>query len=401
MTKLRFMWPAVFLVLTACGSSTRSFLAEDEELRQMFNTDEYVSMSDYERYRVAEYLMSKGQVDEARKIYEDIVTYNPGVSAIKYKLAMIYLGRDSVSFGSFDEKGRVLQFSRSGKDLGEAVLQEIRSESPGFLPVYSQLMVLNVGRRDSGTVRELFTTARELDKDFNTADYRVGYLTMFDRDNPNAFEDAESLIRKAQRSYRELYESYKNLGNIHRVQKQDTLAYKAFLKALDSKSEAVDLFATYGDMAELCRRIYQQQQNETYRDIARRYACMSLAYFPGYKPSVDVLHALGASGAVESVVDSSSDSTAVLDRFCSETVSAVDSVRVQATTESVIPRSILRKQMEAAPKTTASTKPRSVNKWVIGGAVVAGAGGAVLLLGSGGGKSSGGFGNPPGFPNPN
>jgi tetratricopeptide (TPR) repeat protein len=395
------MWPTVFLVLTACGSSTRSFLAEDEELRQMFNTDEYVSMSDYERYRVAEYLMSKGQVDEARKIYEDIITYNPGVSAIKYKLAMIYLGRDSVSFGSFDEKGRVLQFSRGGKDLGEAVLQEIRSENPGFLPVYSQLMVLNVGRRDSGTVRELFTTARELDKDFNTADYRVGYLTMFDRDNPNAFEDAESLMRKAQRSYRELYESYKNLGNIHRVQKQDTLAYKAFLKALDSKSEAVDLFATYGDMAEMCRRIYQQQQNEIYRDLGLRYACMSLAYFPGYKPSVDVLHALGASGVVEGVVDSSSDSAAVLDRFCSETVSAVDSMRVQATTESVIPRSILRKQMEAAPKTTASAKPRSVNRWVIGGAVVAGAGGAVLLLGSGGGKSSGGFGNPPGFPNPN
>ncbi len=386
--------------LISCGSAPKTFLMEDEELREMFRADAYASLTDYDRYLMAEYLMSKGNVENARRVYEDIATYNPQATAIKFKLATIYLGMDSVSFTTKDEKDNPVTYKKNGAELGDALLHEILAENPKYLPVYSQLMIIAAEKQDSHAVSELYTAARMLDKGFNTADYRVGYLTMNSVSDESPFEHAKAYMVKAQKSYRDLYDSYKNLANIQRVQKQDSVAYKTFIKALDNRSEAIDLFSTYYELADVCRKIYKSHQDEKYMTMALKYSCLSLQHFPGYQPAMDLVRSLtSVSVTVDSGVDSSAAMQEAMDGFCATVVPEEERVVVVPAVESVIPKSDLRKEtMVAAAETAPGEKSGSKTKWIIGGAIVAGAGGVVLVLGGGGSSGTSGTERPPDFP---
>lgn len=388
------------LNLASCGSAPKSFLTEDQELMEMFRANEYARLTDYDRYMIAEYLVGKGQLDNARKIYEDIATYNPRVSAIKFKLALIYLGMDSVSFTMKDEEGNQVVFRKSGQELGEALLNEVLQENARFLPLYSQLMIMNVERQDTQVVSALYSKARELDKNFNAADYRVGYLIMNSKSDADPYGNAKSYMVKARKSYKDLYDSYKNLANIQRVQKQDSIAYKTFIKALETRSEAVDLFSTYYELADVCRHLFKTQDDVHFKEQALKYACLSLQHFPGYQPALDLIESLEpVLVTVDSGLDSIAAREAGIDALCSSMIAEEERVIVTPTSESVIPKSMLRQEAVATSAAAGQETQRSRTKWVVGGAIVLGAGGTVLILSSGGGGGgASGADRPPGFP---
>ena len=387
-------------VLASCGSTNEKLIKEDTDLIVALGGAEYASLTDAEKYDAAEYLMRKGDSETARAIYEDLVTHNRRAVTVKYKLAMIYLNRDQVEFLKKDEKGRIVKFNLNGKELGEKVLREIAEQDPWYLPVYSQLMVIEAGRSNTEAVKQWYDKASALNGDYATSDYRGAVLTMSDA---SRLEEGKQLLINAQKSFSDLYVSYKNLGNIQKVQHQDTLALETLEKAAKTKTEAADLFSVYYDMAFISARLYKTRNDEDYKSKAILYGCMSAQYFPMYKPALMLVKDLAG---LEVASDSSGASLAAYQTAVSDYSKTVipekDKIVMSTSDETVIPESLLIDEWAERQKENAKKKPGS-NKTAlyIGGGIVAGAGLAVVGLSLTGGKSTkSSFGTPPAFPTP-
>ncbi len=388
-------WMAAVVALS-CGHTEEVLLHEDTDLIVALGGAEYVNSTASEKYEAAEYLMRKGRMDNARAIYEDILTYDPRVVGIKYKLAMIYLKMDVVHFARRNAKGKKEYFEKNGKELGEAVLHEILDRDPWFLPVYSQLMILEADKKNLAEVKQLYEKAKALEDDFATSDYRVGFITLSNESNSSRFEEGKAYLQKGQKTYRDLYTSYKNLGGIQRVQHQDTLAIASFLKALENKSEAVDLFNVYYELANLNDSLYKEHKDAGSKQLALQYACASLQYFPGYTPSMKIIQKLANVGA-----DSAGGGQTAVNDYCKTIIQAKDQIKVSDSTDSVIPKSLLLEELKS--KQSGSTHRKgSMTPLYVGGGILVGAGGVVFLLSTvaGGKSSTSSFGAPPGFPPP-
>lgn len=394
-------------LLASCGSSGEALIKEDTDLIEALGGAEYAMLTDAERYDAAEYLMRKGDAETARAIYEDIVTHNRRAVTVKYKLAMIYLGKDRIEFLKKTEKGKVEKFYLNGKELGEKVLLEIAEQDPWYLPVYSQLMILEAGKGNIEGVKKWYDKARALDDDYATSDYRVAVLTMTNTSN---VDEGKQLLIKGQKSFSDLYQSYKNLGNIQKVQHQDTLALETLDKAAHTKLEAVDLFSIYYDMAYISARLYKARNDEKYKTQAIMYGCISVQYFPHYKPALTLVKELAGievpgsdSAAVVTETMLSAYQTAVSE-YAKNIIPEKNRIQMSTSEETVIPESILIDQWAEKQKELSKKKPgSSSNKAAlyIGGGIVLGAGAAVAGITLIGGKSTkSSFGNPPTFPTP-
>lgn len=340
----KIVWTLVCLsglFFFGCGSSKETFSFNDPELEALFQGSDYKSLSDAARYSIGMYYLKHNDSSNGRAVLEDIITYNPRIPAIKFQLAKIYLTMESVRFNAKNEEGDTGEIVRNGREIGESVLREIIEEDPAYYPAYSELMMLAVANQDTATFSSLYTVASAGEKSYLGSDYRIGYLTLLDQENENRFEEAENYFVSARKTYAELYDSYKNLGDIQRVQFQDTLAYKSYKKAIEYQSEAVDLFMVYHNLADVCMKIYTVQKDERYRTEALEYACRSLTRFPGYAPSLSIIRALGG---VSSRADSSKapvEYAASFHTYC-EGQYADMKIPVMAGNSSVIPRSVFR-----------------------------------------------------------
>ncbi|HNI10763.1 MAG TPA: tetratricopeptide repeat protein, partial [bacterium] len=145
--------------LISCGTTRNSMLQDNPELIIALGGSSYTQLSDADKYDAAEYLVRKGQYENARVIFEDIITHNPGVVAVKYKLAQLYLKLDSVTFAEKTPKGDTYYFTKNGAELGEAVLREIYEKDPWFLPAYSELMMLEAKRQNYDGVKAIYEKA--------------------------------------------------------------------------------------------------------------------------------------------------------------------------------------------------------------------------------------------------
>ncbi len=397
MKKINFVILIIPFFLLSCGSSSEMVIKEDTDLIMALGGAEYAALSDSERYEAAEYLMRKGDTEMARAIYEDIVTHNRQVVAIKYKLAMMYLKMDQVDFLRKNPKGKVEKFTLNGKDLGEKVLNEIAEQNPWYLPVYSQLMILEAERGNTDGVNKWYDKAKELSSDYETSDFRVAVLTMSD---PSRAEEGKQLLIKGQKSFADLYQSYKNLGGIQKVQRQDTMAIETLSKAAKTKTEAVDLFAVYYDMATVSAHLYHTRKDDHYKTQAIQYGCMSAQYFPMYKPALTLVAELAGLPS-DSAAGLAGYQTAV-NELSKSVIPEKEQITLSNSQETVIPESIMIDEWAAKQKETAKKKPGS-NKTAlyIGGGIVAGAGVAVIGLSLTGGKTTKtSFGTPPAFPTP-
>lgn len=385
--------------LISCGSTSESLIKEDTDLIMALGGAEYASLTDAEKYDAAEYLMRKNDVELARAIFEDIVTHNRMAVTVKYKLAMIYLKKDQVEFLRKNEKGDIEKYTLNGIDLGEKVLNEIAEQNPWYLPVYSQLMILEAGRGNIEGVTKWYEAAKNLNDDYATSDYRVAVLTLSD---PAGLEEGKRLLDKGHLSFADLYESYKNLGGIQKVQHHDTIAIETFAKAAKAKTEAVDLFRVYYDMAAIAARLYKARNDENYKTQAIQYGCMSAQLFPMYKPSLMLVSELaGLQVVADSAAPLAAYQTAV-NEYGKTVIPEKDQIQMSASTETVIPESLLIDEWAERQKETVKKKP-GTNKTAlyIGGGIVVGAGAAVVGLSMIGGKTTkSSFGAPPAFPTP-
>ncbi|MCK6544061.1 hypothetical protein L6Q79_15415 [bacterium] len=391
--------------LISCGTTRTSMLQDNPELIIALGGSSYTQLSDADKYDAAEYLVRKGQYENARVIFEDIITHNPGVVAVKYKLAQLYLKLDSVTFAEKTPKGDTYYFTKSGPELGEAVLREIYEKDPWFLPAYSELMMLEAKRQNYDGVKAIYEKAITKHKDFSTSDYRVGFLTMGNPDLADRFSEGMRMMEKGKKTYTDLYESYKSLGNIFNVQHKDTVAYNQLIRAISYRTEAIDIFSPYYHLADVCETLYQIKKEEHYKTMALQYACASLHYFPGYEPSVNVIRRL-TGVAKDTSADFSKTYRAAAEAFCAgSTLPADDSVTIASGYTTVIPHSYLTEEMEAKQ---ADIKAREIKRsrrpLLIAGGIAGGALAVLLLLslvGGGGGSSSGPLGGgPPDFPTP-
>lgn len=386
--------------IISCGASSEKLIKEDTDLIVALGGAEYASLTDAEKYDAAEYLMRKGDVETARAIYEDIVTHNRRAVTVKYKLAVIYLKSDQVEFLKKDEKGRIVKFTLNGKELGEKVLREIAEQEPWYLPVYSQLMIVEAGHGNIEAVKQWYDKASVLNQDYATSDYRGAVLTMSDA---SKIDEGKQLLIKGHASFSDLYESYKNLGNIQKVQHQDTIALATLGKAANTKTEAVDLFSIYYNMASVSARIYKARNDEHYKTQAILYGCMSAQHFPLYKPALMLVKDLAG---LEVTGDSSGVTLAAYQAAVSEYAKTVipekDQIQMSASEETAIPESLLIDEWAERQKKSAGQKPGSKKSALyIGGGIIVGAGAAVVGLSMVGGKSTkSSFGNPPAFPIP-
>lgn len=291
------------IIIFACGSS-KDAVVEDPGLLALMGDKDYASLSSADKYEVAQYLVRRGNVNRARIIYEDIIAQNPSAIGVKYKLAMLYLSMDTVVFATLDKKNRPVSTTiRLGPELADELFGEIKNQDPDFLPVYSTMMIQAMQKEDTAQIRSIYRMAKDKDQTYALGDYRIGYLTVWDLSNANRYTEGIDGVKKAQTTFRELYEAYKQLGNIQKVQGMDTLAYASYQKALKYKTEAYDLFDLYYEFADVCYEIYRNRGVDKYKDEALNYACMSLGYFNGYKPSVELIRSLTGKG-LEQVPDS-------------------------------------------------------------------------------------------------
>lgn len=298
-----------------------------------------------------------------------------------------------------NEKGDVVKFTLNGKDLGEKVLNEIAEQNPWYLPVYSQLMMLEAGRGNIEGVKKWYDAAKNLNDDYATSDYRVAVLTLSD---PAGLDEGKRLLAKGHKSFSDLYESYKNLGGIQKVQHQDTIAIETFAKAANAKTEAVDLFSVYYDMATISARLYKTRNDENFKTQAIQYGCMSAQLFPMHKPSLMLVAELaGLQVAADSAAPLAAYQTAVSE-YAKTVIPEKDQIQMSNSTDTAIPESLLIDEWAAKQKENIKKKPGS-NKTAlyIGGGIVVGAGAAVVGLSMMGGKTTkSSFGAPPAFPTP-
>ncbi len=332
-----FCFMALVAVWTSCGSAKKT-VVEDPGLKALLGDKDYAMLSASDKYEIAEYFTRRGNMERARAVYEDIITQNPGVIGIKYKLAQLYLQMDTVTFPVKNDKGHVEWVVKSGKELGESVIEEIQQQDPTFLPVYSDLMIINMERQDTGKVRQIYQTARQMDQGFNQGDYRVGYLTIFDLTNANRFQEGQTTVRKAKKMFYELYDAYKQLGNIQKVQGMDTLAYASYKKAFKIRTESADLFDAYYEMADVCYELYRKRNVEKYKEEALEYACQSLQFFPGYQPSVALLKSLAGLGTNENGKGIDTTALKAVEEYC-RGIKATGKT-TGALEQSVIPKSL-------------------------------------------------------------
>ncbi|MBX7152480.1 hypothetical protein K1X84_12625 [bacterium] len=402
MSKIQWIVLAALAFVISCGTTSQSFFGEDPELENLLKGEDYAALTVADKYEVAEYLMRKGDVEKARAIYEDIVTYNPGLIPIKYKLAKIYLSSGELTFTGKDEDGKNIHFTKNGKELGEAVLREIIEQDPSYLPAYSELIVVRMAAQDTQQASQLYHQVSGLDKTYISADYRVGYLEMLNESNASRFEDGIKAMRLGQKTYNDLYTSYKNLANIQKVQDLDTLAYQSYLKALEYRTEAADLFSVYHELADVCVKIWHNKKDESYKMLALEYACTSMDYFADYEPSVVLIKELTniQPGVDTASTDTVSAYKAAARDYCSSIGKSKTSVAGDKGT--VIPKSYLRETLVPRGERGKRKTSASNTKWVVGGAIAMTAVGAAVLLGSSGGSgnSNSGLGAPPTFPNP-
>lgn len=305
------MKPFIFLALLvisvmifpSCGSSKKT-APIDPGLEALLGDKDYNALTPGDKYEIAQYFLRRGNINRARTVYEDILARIPSAYSIKYKLATLYLEMDTVYFITYDKKGRpVSAIFEMGSDLGTRIIEETRSNHPDFLPVYSTALILAMQKEDTGAIRKIYTTAKEKDPAYSLADYRVGYLSIWDLSNPNRYNEGIAAIKKAQTSFRELYEAYKQLGNIQKVQGMDTLAYASYQKALKYRTEAYDLFDLYYELADVCFELFRKRGVEKFKTEALDYACQSLQYFEGYKPSAELIRSITGKGG-EALPDS-------------------------------------------------------------------------------------------------
>ncbi len=301
-----FVLPAVLII--SCGSSKKAAI-DDPGLQALLGDKDYASLSAADKYEIAQYFMRRGNLNRARMVYEEILELAPSAVGVKYKLAMIYLKMDTVFFVKYDKKNRPVSTSTAdGPELGNEMIENIRSEHPDFLPIYSASIIRAMENEDTAAVRQIYAAAKEKDPAYSLGDYRLGYLSVWDISNSNRYSEGIAGMQKAQTTFQELYDAYKQLGNIQKVQGMDTLAYASYLKALKYRTEAFDLFDLYYEFADVCYEIYRKRNVEKFKIEALGYACQSLQHFAGYKPSVELIRSL--SGKTGKVVP---DSVAVRD----------------------------------------------------------------------------------------
>lgn len=402
MKNTNLILPVISLIfLISCGSTGGSLIKDDQGLLLALGDAEYASLTDAEKYDAADFLIRSGDLVSARSMYEDIVTHNRKAVTVKFKLAMMYLDSEQVGFLKKDEKGRLVTFSLNGRELGEKVLREIAEQNPWYLPVYSQLMILEAGRGSVSGVKQWYEKARALNPDYATSDYRVAVLTMSDS---SRVEEGKKLLIKGQATYADLYQSYKKLGTIQKVQHLDTIAIETLGKAARTKTEAVDLFSTYYDMAIVSARLYKQKNDENYKTQAIQYGCMSVMYFPKYKPALLLVKDLaGLQVPGDSANISLEAYQATVGEYAKTLIPENEQIQMSTSEETVIPESLLLDEWAARQKHAGKKKPGSNNDaLLIGGGIVVGAGAIAVALTMGGGKSTkNSFGTPPAFPAPN
>ena len=392
----------VAVLLSGCSSGP-ILLKESEDLVVALGGNAYAELSDAERYDAAEYLRRKGDIETARHIFEDIVTHNPRLVAAKFKLAMIYQQMGQVTFYKLDEKGKMTSYETSGSDLSVAVLKEIAEQDPWYLPVYSQFMILEAAKQNEDGVKEWFEKAKEKDKDYKTSDYQVGVLTIQDEANPNRYEEGHALLIKGQKSYRDLYESYKNLGNIQKVQHQDSLALLQLLEAAKKKTEAVDLFSVYFDIATVSERMYKLRNDEKYKDQSLHYAALAMERFPGHGPAVKLIAQLaGISAQPDSGGDSLKGLTVAVNAYRESILKPEERIPVSLGSTTVIPPSILMDQYQKDQEEQVAREDRGKKYPIyIAAGIIVGTGISMAILSLTGSKSKkGSFGAPPVFPTP-
>jgi tetratricopeptide (TPR) repeat protein len=385
--------------LVSCGSSVETLTKEDNDLIMALGGAEYALLTDAERYDAAEYLMRRGDITMARAIYEDIVTHNRQAVTVKYKLALIYLKMDAVEFTKKIKKGKLEKFTLNGKELGEKVLNEIVEQNPWYLPVYSQLMILEAERGNAEGVKKWYEKAKSLNEDYLSSDYRVGFLSMSD---PLTVEDGKKALIKGQKSFADLYLSYKSLGGIQKVQKLDTIALESFNKAVKTKTEALDLFFVYYEMATVCESLYKTREDENYRSRAIMYGCMSAQHFPKYKPSLVLVAKLADLPVAKDTTAPLEAYQAAVSELAKTVIPEKDQIVMSLSQETVIPESVLIDDWSEKHKDVIKKKSGlSSSAIYIGGGIVLGAGAAVFGLSLIEGKSTkSSFGRPPAFPTP-
>jgi len=345
-------WTSLILFgffVSACGSSKKSFFSSDPELEALFQGSDYKSLSDASRYNIAMYYLKHNDSSNARAVFEDIITYNSHIPAIKFQLAKMYFESETVTFNAKDEKGDAGQVVRNGHEIGETLLKEIIDEDSTYFPAYTELMMLAAKNEDTLSFSTLYGKASARERSYLGSDYRVGYLTLLDKENENRFTEALDYFAKGRRTYAELYDSYKSLGDIQRVQGQDTLAYKSYKKAIEYQSEAVDLFMVYSNLSEVCMKIFSTQKEDRYKAEALQYACRSLTRFPGYSQSLSIIRALSGVQSRADSLKSPADYAAPFHSYCE---SQHDGIKIQAIAggTSVIPRSLFRETYQEARK---------------------------------------------------
>ena len=300
------------LIVLACGSS-KNTVTEDPGLLALMGDKDYASLTSSDKYEIAQYLVRRGNLNRARMIYEDIISATPSAIGVKYKLALIYLDMDTVLLTTTDEKKKVTTSIRSGPELANELFNDIIQQDPDFLPVYSTMLIHAMQQEDTAQIRLKYASAKMKDPIYSLADYRIGYLSIFDFTNANRYNEGIESIKKAQTTFKDLYEAYKQLGNIQKVQGMDTLAYASYQKALKYRTEAYDLFDLYYELADVCYELFRKREVEHFKNESLDYACTSLRYFEGYKPSVELIRSI--SGKVGETV---ADSTAIkeADEIC-------------------------------------------------------------------------------------
>jgi tetratricopeptide (TPR) repeat protein len=300
------------IIIFACGSS-KDAVIEDPGLLALMGDKDYASLTSADKYEVAQYLVRRGNLNRARMIYEDIIAHTPSAIGVKYKLALIYLDMDTVYLTSTDQKKNITTTMRMGTELAGELFDEIKQQDPDFLPVYSTMLIHAMQQEDTAQIRGIYASAKLKDPTYSLADYRIGYLSVFDLSNENRYREGIESIKKAQTTFKDLYEAYKQLGNIQKVQGMDTLAYASYQKALKYRTESYDLFDLYYELADVCYELYRKRNVEQFKNESLEFACTSLRYFEGYKPSVELIRSLIGKGS-----DAVPDSTAVkeADEYC-------------------------------------------------------------------------------------
>lgn len=405
--KKSFILLIFVVLLSACSANKEVTLNYNRDLILALGGNSYATLSDAERYRAAEYLFRKGDFENARAFYEDILTYNPSVVALKYRLAQIYRTMDSVRFSEKNEKGQTTYYKRQGKELSVAVMAEIYDHDPWFYPIHGELMLEEIQNKNAEKAKALYDSAQVINKFFAISDYRTAFVTLGQEDNTNRFEEAASLLKSGRQTYSDLYDAYKNLGNIFSVQNKDTASYTQLSKAVLTRSEAVDLFDAYAQLAHVCEKLYFEKNEERYKDEAMLNAAISMQYFPGYLPAAKVISKLQLLNITQDSANPDSNYAlveAAMSHVADLDIPVKDRIKFGSGYTPIIPKSILREELKTQKISSEPKKDRSL---MIAGGIGAGAGVIFIVLAIlGNGEKAdkptpgNGFGNPPGFPTP-